>query len=395
MIAVLEAATLQPPTTPPGNRAGITVRSAPSPISPLLLTVVTSVSHLAFAFCCFVWGSTFILLDRVTHVFGPVEIGIWRMATGAGVIAFAWWYHARDFRLSRRDWAHIIFISLLTTAPPQAIQPYVLAQGFGHSFFGTLVAPIPLLTILVSVPMLGIWPSSRQLLGVLGGLACLWLIVDDGFDRGMSLGLVALAFTIPLASAFGNTYIKWKLPHVPAAPLTASILAVAAVSMVPLQFWKPALDALHLGGPVDPVVTPTAVTYLLMLGVIASGLSTLVFLWMVLKEGPLFAGMTTYVVPVLALLWGQFDAESISGQQIVAIIGVLAMVGLVQFGARKSALMPAPSVAGAQTVTLPGVVANAIAGPHIIEEPHRVIATPVVDFGMLDSRASQAESQVA
>ena len=26
--------------------------------------------HLAFIFCCFVWGSTFILLERVTHVFG-------------------------------------------------------------------------------------------------------------------------------------------------------------------------------------------------------------------------------------------------------------------------------------------------------------------------------------
>ena len=46
----------------------------------------TTVAHLAFIFCCLVWGTTFILLERVTHVFGPVEIGIWRMLSGAAVV---------------------------------------------------------------------------------------------------------------------------------------------------------------------------------------------------------------------------------------------------------------------------------------------------------------------
>ena len=56
---------------------------------------------------------------------------------------------------------------------------------------------------------------------------------------------------------------------------------------------------------------------------------------MVLKRGPLFAGMTTYVVPMLALAWGQFDHESISAQQLVAMAGVLVMVGLVQSGTTR------------------------------------------------------------
>ena len=43
--------------------------------------------------------------------------------------------------------------------------------------------------------------------------------------------------------------------------------------------------------------------------------------------------MVTYIIPVIALLRGYVDGESISGQQMVAIAGVLAMVGLVQWGA--------------------------------------------------------------
>ena len=56
---------------------------------------------------------------------------------------------------------------------------------------------------------------------------------------------------------------------------------------------------------------------------------------MVFKRGPLFAGMTTYVVPMLAMAWGLFDHETISTQQLVAMAGVLVMVGLVQSGTTR------------------------------------------------------------
>jgi hypothetical protein len=82
-------------------------------------------------------------------------------------------------------------------------------------------------------------------------------------------------------------------------------------------------------------VTPLAISYLLILGVVGSGVSTMVFVWMVLKKGPLFAGMTTYVVPLLALAWGGFDAEPISTRQLAAIGAILAMVAVVQSGSRR------------------------------------------------------------
>ena len=118
------------------------------------------------------------------------------------------------------------FSAVAFTAPPQVIQAYVLEQGFGHSFFGTMVAAIPLLTILVSVPMLGVRPTSREMMGVVGGLACIFLLVGEGMQRGMSAGLLALTMIIPLSSAMSNTFIKWRLPHVPAAPVTTMLLLV-------------------------------------------------------------------------------------------------------------------------------------------------------------------------
>jgi drug/metabolite transporter (DMT)-like permease len=315
-----------------------------------------------------VWGSTFILVERVTHVMGPVEIALWRFGGGAVVLGVLWWLKQPGYRPSRGDLLKIILIAIVFNAPPQIILPYLINQGFGHSFFGPMVAPIPLITILVSIPVLGVLPTGRQLAGVLGGLACMWLIVDDGFDRGMSLAFVALALTIPTISAVCNTFIKWKLSNVPALPLTTMILVIAGLSLAPLQFSQPAMDALHLA---HPTAAPTALSwlYLFLLAVVGSGLSTAAFVWMIMARGPLFAGMTTYVVPIISLLWGLLDHERISPQQMAAIAGVLAMVALVQSESRSETAVVEPS-----SPPQPVTVAEAVATLPLSVEPH--IAQP-------------------
>ena len=92
---------------------------------------------------------------------GDRMIGIWRMLSGAAVVGACWWAKRDEYRMTLRDFLMIAGASLLFTAPPQVIQAYVLEQGFGPVFFGTMVAAIPLLTILVSVPMLGVRPQGR------------------------------------------------------------------------------------------------------------------------------------------------------------------------------------------------------------------------------------------
>jgi drug/metabolite transporter (DMT)-like permease len=68
------------------------------------------------------------------------------------------------------------------------------------------------------------------------------------------------------------------------------------------------------------------------LGVLGTGVAVLLFIHLVVKEGPLFAGMVTYVVPTLALVWGAVDGEPVTARQVAAIVGILAMVALVQLG---------------------------------------------------------------
>lgn len=274
-------------------------------------------------------------MERATHAFGPVGVGIGRLLGGAAVLAVVWWVQRARHRVATRDLARIAGVALVGTSWPFVVQPYCLGQGFGHSYFGMMVALVPLATIVVSVPMLGVWPTKQQLVGVLGGFVCMLLLLQDGAARGMSGGLLVLALTVPLSYALGNTYLKWKLSHVHAVPLTALVLAMAAAWLAPLELVPGAMAQLGLNGPSQPNNVAMALGSLAVLGVVGTGVAVLMFIHLVVKEGPLFAGMVTYVVPVFALSWGAVDGETITVRQLLAMGGVLAMVALVQLGGRS------------------------------------------------------------
>jgi drug/metabolite transporter (DMT)-like permease len=210
-------------------------------------------------------------------------------------------------------------------------------------------------------------------------------VVDDGFDRGMSWALLALAAVVPITASFNNTFIKLKLPHAQPLPMTALMLGAAGVMLLPLELSPPTMAALDLSGPMNPTITPMMLVYMLLLGVVATGVSTVAFFYMVLERGPLFAGMTTYVVPMLALAWGGFDHETISLRQLFAMAGVLVMVGIVQMGTPRALesyeTLPAELPDGQPSPVSPPLAAR----------PERSRAVPA----MLDAADSSAVSTSA
>jgi drug/metabolite transporter (DMT)-like permease len=294
------------------------------------------VPHLSFAFLCLVWGSSFILTERARHAFGAVDVALGRVGGGALVLVVLWWFHRRAHRFTARDLWNTGLAALIGLVLPIVILSYCVAAGYGHSYFGMMVAFVPLATIAVSVPMLRIWPTAQQLIGVLGGLACIGLLVDVGSDRGMSSSLVALALLAPIGYAIGNTLIKAKLSHVPAIPLSAMLMLTGTAMILPLEFMPSAVERMHLDRPEVAHDVPAAIGALAFLGVVGTGIAIWLFNRLIIDRGPLFAGMVTYVFPLVALAWGRFDGEPLGIRQLAAMAGVLSMVALVQCGGGRT-----------------------------------------------------------
>jgi len=289
--------------------------------------------YLYFLFNCLIWGSSFIMMDRAATALGPLAISTIRLLGGALTLALYWAWKQPEVRIAKSDWKPIFLVAAISNAWPFTVLPFVLSRADEHGYFGMMPSLVPLVTIVASIPMLGIWPSLRQVVGVVGGLICLGGVVLDGSQRGIAPGVLALAVTVPITYALGNTYIKWKLSHMDPLPMTVLFLGIAGLLLLPWQLFPSLLAEAGLAGPAEPRDWPLAMVSMFVLAVFSTGLATLMFLQMLKYQGPLFAGMVTYVIPIVALAWGQYDSERLTTLQIAAIGGVLAMVALVQWRA--------------------------------------------------------------
>lgn len=287
--------------------------------------------YLQFAFVCLVWSVSFLLMKKAATSFTPVEIGWWRVAAGTGTLGLIWWFRDRRWLWRWRDAGPLAVVVLAGCAAPYAVQPWVIRRQ-GSAFMALIVSLVPLLTILVSLFVLKVRPSKRQTVGVLGALACMALLMADGLNRDIPWTHFAAAASVPLGYAVANTIIRARLAHIPALSVTMLSFFFTAVVLGPL-----------LALPSDRSTPPTgderiiAIWSLAFLGIIGTGIATSVFNHLVRQHGPLFAGMTTNVVPLGAVLFGWLDGESLTPAQLATLAGILGMVALVQYRGASTA----------------------------------------------------------
>lgn len=295
-------------------------------------------AYLYFLIVCLLSGSNFYLMKLATAYYGPVTIGAGRVLGGAAALVVLWRFTARSERIPRSLLPAGVAIGVVSSGYPFAVQPWILGQGVEHSFLAMMVAFTPISIMLMSIPVLGVWPSNRQVFGVAAGMGCLTLLLSDGYQRGVSLGILMLMISVPLSYGMANAFLKRKLSRVGALPTSTTMLLSAGVLLTPLAIVSPSVG---LPGPETPHNWLTATCALGVLGCMGTGVNTWLWVRMVREQGPLFAGMVTYVVPVVAIFWGLFDGEHISGAQVLAMVGVLGMVALVQYGAVVRTAEPA------------------------------------------------------
>jgi drug/metabolite transporter (DMT)-like permease len=141
---------------------------------------------------------------------------------------------------------------------------------------------------------------------------------------------LALAVTVPVTYAAANVVLRRWLSDISSLAVTLVALVLASGILVP---------AAALQSPPSAATRHDfwiAVASLAILGPIGTGLASYLFNKLIRDHGPLFASMTTNVVPLGAVLFGWLDAETVTPLQLTALGGVIAMVTLVQYRSAMS-----------------------------------------------------------
>ncbi len=316
--------------------------------------------HLMFIAICLIWGSNFILMKWAYIAFGPIGVASGRVLGGAGVLWVVWALSRRKTRSQASgsggvedgrettaaktsgpsgpsgggvrwgDWLALMVPVTIGSIYPYIAQPYLIGKHQDSAFFGMMVCLVPLMTIVASVPMLKILPTVRQAGGVLIGLLCMGLLFRDGSVRGMSHWDLLFAALVPLSYAASNTFIKRRLSKMPPLFMTAMILGMTSLIITPIGIAAEGIK------PISGAALWEALLVLAWLGIIGTGIATVMFYRLIQTHGPLYAGMVTYVIPLGALAWGWFYGETVTGTQLLALLGVLAAVTMVQWPAKKA-----------------------------------------------------------
>jgi drug/metabolite transporter (DMT)-like permease len=284
--------------------------------------------YVLFVMICVIWSGSFLLMKKAALVFSPISIGAWRVSGGAAALLLIWLVRRPPVGWRRCDLGSLVFLVFAGYTWPYCLQPWLIARH-GSAFIGMTVSFTPLFTMLASVPMLGVIPNPRQVIGVIGALCGLGLLMSEGFARQISVTDLLLAASVPLGYALVNTWVRRQLIHVPPLTMSLACLVIASILLHGLAAQS-----------LPPTLAPaadfwSAILSLAVLGILGTGLAMYWFNKLIHERGPLFAGMVTNLVPAGAVLWGWLDGEKVTSRQMLALSIILPMVVLVQIGGRQ------------------------------------------------------------
>ena len=195
------------------------------------------------------------------------------------------------------------------------------------SLAGMLNALTPLFTIIVGMVWLKARPNRHQTWGIMVGFAaavCLMLF-DTASDvfRNFSYGFMVVLATLFYAISLNG--IKKYLGEVNSITATVwSFSITGPIALVYLfgftrfteHFSHHALAWPSLG-------------YVSTLAIVGSAISVILYNVLIKASGTIFASSCTYLIPIVAILWGVIDGESVSPGQLISMVVVIGSVWLI------------------------------------------------------------------
>ena len=267
-----------------------------------------------------VWGFSFLFLRVAAPEMGPVFLVEMRVASGLLVMLpmcflLGKWQEFRD------NWLLIVIVGITNMAIPFCFFA-TAALNMSAGLLSIMNATVPFFTALIGFVF---WRKRLSLLAVmgmaLGFLGVIVLVFDPAAIAAGNMSLLAAGSALFACVLYGLALnlVSQKLSTVSGLAITTGSLLIATVLLLPFAIWQRPEQMPEL--PVWGAV--------ITLGVVCTGLAYMLFYRLIAHMGSEQAIMTTYLVPVFSILWGNlFLAESITLFMVLGGILVLLGVGM-------------------------------------------------------------------
>lgn len=263
-----------------------------------------------------VWGSSFILIKRGLVSLNPLQLGSLRIIF-ASVFLLLIGFKSLT-KIPQQQWKYIALTATLGTFIPAFL--FALAQTqIDSSVSAILNSLTPMNTMVIGVLAFGLSFRRPQIFGVFIGLIGTLLLIVNGaiHHPGQNYYYAILVIISSICYATNVNLIKKYLSDLSPLSITTGNFLVLLI---------PAFLVLFFSGFFEVMANENvqhSVWFVLILGVIGTGIANVIFFKAIQISSPVFATSVTYLIPIVAFSWGLLDGEMLGPVQFLGAFIIL------------------------------------------------------------------------
>jgi len=270
-----------------------------------------------------IWGSSFILIKKALLGLSPYQLGALRTIV-TGIFLFAVGFKSIK-SIKKHEWKWVILTGFLGSFIPAFL--FAIAETeIDSAVTSILNSLVPLNTVLFGFAIFKIASTKRQILGVIIGFIGTSILILKGAELNPNQNYLFAGYIIIATCmyALNVNIIKKYLQHAkPLSIATGNYVAIIIPAIIILCF----TDFFNESTYTHPDFKMSMV-YIVILSLFGTALAKVLFNTLVQISTPVFASSVTYLMPLVALVWGLLDGEVFNLTQVLGSLIILVGVYL-------------------------------------------------------------------
>jgi len=271
-----------------------------------------------------IWGSSFILIKKGLEAFPSNELGALRI-----IITFLCLSpvaYKRLFNLPAKKLGLLALSGITGSGAPAFLFAYA-ETGIESSVTGILNSLTPLFTLVIGLALFGTrtkWYNvAGVFLGLTGAVGLLTVSGGGDFSFNISFGIFVVIATV--FYAINANLIKHWLHDIDSLTITSvSFFLMGVPTLIYLLVFTGVVQhSVHQPGAM------AGLGYIAILSIVGTAIALVLYNKLIKLTSAVFASSVTYLMPVIAILWGMLDGEPFRLVYVVWINLIMAGVVLV------------------------------------------------------------------
>lgn len=267
-----------------------------------------------------IWGSSFILIKKGLVGLSAYQLGALRIIFTSLFLLIIGFKSLTEIK--QYQWKYIAVTALFGTFLPAFL--FAIAETkVSSSVCSILNSLTPLNALLIGIVGFGLTFKRSQFIGVLIGLIGTAILIFNGKqDSTENYTYAVLVIIASICYALNVNLIKKYLSDVKPLSITTGNFTVMLIPALIVLF------STNFLGIVQLPATQHSMLFILVLGIVGTGVANILFFKLIQMSSPVFASSVTYLIPIVAFFWGLLDNEMLTSFQFIGAFVILVGVYL-------------------------------------------------------------------